>query len=62
MVHREYDNGVLFSLDSKEEASEQIELSVPTEDVTAHDVDLEASAIVDGDDEVCECMIVDRCS
>lgn len=44
----------------KEEDREDFELlGLADEDVTAEDVDLEASAMVDDDQEACKCLIVD---
>ncbi|KAL9136861.1 MAG: hypothetical protein Q9175_001934 [Cornicularia normoerica] len=69
IVHREFSKGALFGLEDdhresaverQEEVPVDFELLAPAdEDVSAEDVDLEASAIVDDDGEVCECLIVD---
>lgn len=69
IVHREFGKGALFGLEDdhrkpaverKEDVSEDFELLGPAdEDVTAEDLDLEASAVVDDDEEACECLIVD---
>lgn len=68
IMHREFSKGALFSLDDdhrkpaaerKEENREDFELlGLADEDVTAEDVDLEASAMVDDDGEACKCLIV----
>ena len=68
IVHREFSKGALFSLEDgrrkpaverNEEISEGFELlGLADEDVTAEDVDLKGSAIVDDDGEACECLIV----
>ena len=69
IVHHEFNKGALFGLGGdrgkpaakrQEEPSEYIELlALAEDDVAGEDVDLEASAIIDDDGEVCECLVVD---
>ena len=68
-MHHEFNKGALFGLEDgrgksaakrQEETSEDVELlALAEEDVAGEDVDLEASAIIDDDGEVCECLVVD---